>query len=42
MSSDPKEISINEILHKALQMALGGGTAGAFAMVLQVLTLICG
>jgi len=39
MSDEPNKLS-NEILYKAFQRALGGGTAGAFAMVLQVLCLM--
>jgi len=40
MNGEPEKHSLNEILHKAFQRALGGGTAGAFAMVLQVLCLM--
>jgi len=40
MSNKPTNHTLNEILNKAFQRALGGGTAGAFAMVLQVLCLI--
>jgi len=40
MSDEPSRLSINEIFYKAFHKALGGGTAGAFAMVLQVLCLM--
>jgi len=40
MSDEPGKLSINDIFYKAFRKALGGGTAGAFAMVLQVLCLM--
>jgi len=40
MSEEPTKLSINEIFYRAFQRALGGGTAGAFAMILQVLALM--
>jgi len=39
-NDEPAKLSINEVLYKAFQRALGGGTAGAFAMVLQVFCLM--
>jgi len=40
MKDEPSKLSVNDTFYKAFHTALGGGTAGAFAMVLQVLCLM--